>query len=76
VPPDLQRDHGYRSPRWPAWRRDGIRNRNKQSALPITIRKRTSCPQYQIAEYLRLTLWLPQRRTCAQMFQFWRHFTN
>jgi len=25
---------------------------------------------------LRLTLWLPQRRTCAQIFQFWRRLTN
>jgi hypothetical protein len=25
---------------------------------------------------LRLALWLPQRRTCAQMFQFWWRLTN
>jgi len=25
---------------------------------------------------LRLTLWLPQHRTSAQMFQFWRRLSN
>jgi hypothetical protein len=28
-------------------------------------------PRQRIAEYFRLTLVTPQRRTCAQMFQFW-----